>query len=1225
MATITQWNFNSPTPDANTSTGTTAPAIGTGTATLVGGTTATFASGDASGGSSDPATGDDSGWNVSTFPAQSISPKTAGVQFSVPTTGFQNITVSFDQRHSNTAANRAVFQYSTDGTNFTDLTAFTATAGDTWNNGRTADLTTIPAVNNNPNFAFRIVSDFAPSTTNYAPSNPTSTYGTTSTWRFDMVTVSGDVFSGPTAGVTITESSGSTNVTEGGPTDTYTVVLNTAPTANVTININPGTQVTVSPSTLTFTSSNWNVPQTVTVTAVDDAVLEGNHTGTITHTAASTDTNYNAISIASITANITDNDGVSITKIHAIQGNATTQGTGGVHNDVSPLNGQTVTIEGIVTADFQLAATTPNNVRQLRGFFIQEETADQDGDPSTSEGIFVFTGDNFLTNNLDVQEGQKVQVTGTVSEFFGMTQITASTSGSITVVDSGNNLSQVTPATINLPVVGDINDYYEQFEGMKVTFSDKLVVSEYFELARYGQIVLTADERPFQYTHIDNTPTQAEYTAFLDNLARKRIILDDDDNTQNSPLTDGVGKIFYPQPGGLSTGTQGTNFFRGGDSITGLTGVLHWSFAGQSGTDAWRVRPTQAEPAVFTVENPRPATPANVGGNIKVASFNVLNYFTTIDTVGGSNSPRGADSPNELDRQTDKLVQALKGLNADVFGLIEVENNGTALEAIVDALNNEVGANTYKSIQTGVVGTDAITVAFVYKQGVVAPKGNFAVLNTPAFTDPNGTGQQRNRPAIAQTFEVINAGNPDFGAVFNVVVNHLKSKGSGTGAPADNNQNDGQGASNDTRTKAAQALAAWLATDPTGQGDSDWLIIGDLNAYKGEAPITALKNAGYTDLTEQFGGSNAYSYLFNGQLGYLDHALGNSTLLPQVTGVTEWHINADEVPLFDYNNTIDDGAGEASFEAKPSGNTLYEVNAFRTSDHDPVLVGLDLIPDLPVVNLSVSPNSGSEVAGTTITVAVTASKPVTSNQTVNVTLSGTNVAAADFTGIIPPNLTIPAGQTQASFTVNISPDTLSEGTETAIFTISSPSAGIVLGTTTTANLTITDFVFAVPNAPGSGVLSSSTPTGNLILGNNSNNAIAGGNLNDTIAAFAGDDVVFGFGGNDSIDGGLGNDTLNGGVGNDTLIGSVGNNQLTGGLGADVFVIRTTGSFDTVVDFEDGIDRIRTSPATTFSTLVGPGFLNATPSGANTLLSVNGVNIALLLNFNAASFSGADLI
>jgi hypothetical protein len=115
----------------------------------------------------------------------------------------------------------------------------------------------------------------------------------------------------PSAGVTLTQSGGSTNVTEGGATDTYTVVLNTAPTANVTITINPGTQVTVAPATLTFTPANWNTAQTVTVTAVDDAAVEGPHTGTITHTAASTDTAYNAITIAGVTANITDNDGAA--------------------------------------------------------------------------------------------------------------------------------------------------------------------------------------------------------------------------------------------------------------------------------------------------------------------------------------------------------------------------------------------------------------------------------------------------------------------------------------------------------------------------------------------------------------------------------------------------------------------------------------------------------------------------------------------------------------------------------------------------------------------------------------------------------------------------------------------------------------------------------------------------------------------------------------------------
>jgi predicted extracellular nuclease len=631
---------------------------------------------------------------------------------------------------------------------------------------------------------------------------------------------------------------------------------------------------------------------------------------------------------------------------------STVQGNGGT----SPLLDKTVTIEGVVIADFQL-----NN--QLRGFFIQEEDTDRDGDSATSEAIFVFTGSN---PPLDVQEGQIVRVTGSVSEFFNMTQITATTAGSITLVNGGNNLSLVTPTIIDLPATGDINSFYEQSEGMLVRFADKMYVSEYLEVARYGQIVLTADGRPFQYSHTDNTPTAAEYTAFLDDLNRKRIILDDDDNIQNAPLNDGVGKFFYPQPGGFGTGTQGTNYFRGGDTISNLTGVLHWSFAGQTGTDAWRIRPTQANPATFTVENPRSATPPNVGGNIKVASFNVLNYFITIDN--GSNGGRGADSVDEFNRQNEKLISALIGLNADVVGLMEIENNGSAgtpaVKELVDRLNAQLGGNVYDYINTGNVGTDQITVAFIYKRSVVEARGAAAILTNPAFTDPNNTGQQRSRPAIAQTFRVIDSNNVDFGESFNVVVNHLKSKGGNDATGADIDQNDGQGQFNDTRTKAANYLVnTWIPSDPTGQGDPDFLIIGDLNAYKGETPITAIKNAGYTDLVEAYGGNNAYGYVFNGQLGYLDHALANTSLASQVTGVAEWRINADEVPVFDYNNSVDDGAGEASFEAKPTGNNLYEPNPFRTSDHDPVIIGLNLGSTPPGVTITESGNSTNVAEG----------------------------------------------------------------------------------------------------------------------------------------------------------------------------------------------------------------------------------------------------------------------
>ena len=338
-------------------------------------------------------------------------------------------------------------------------------------------------------------------------------------------------------------------------------------------------------------------------------------------------------------------------KIHQIQGNASNQTAASGRTDISPLRGQSVTIEGVVVADFQAG-------NQLSGFFIQEEDSDRDNDNSTSEGIFVFTGTNAP---LDVQEGQIVRVTGAVSEFFGMTQVTATSAGSLQIVNAGNNLNRITPASIDLPPTGNINAFYEQYEGMKVQFADKLYVSEYFEVARYGQIVLNANQRPYQYSHTDNTPTASEYTTFLDQLSRDRIILDDDNNTQNAPLPS--GKFFYPQPNGFGVGTQGTNYYRGGDSVSNLTGVLHWSFAGQSGTDAWRVRPTQNNPVTFSVENPRPENPPAVGGNVKVVSFNVLNYFNSIDTTGGNGAPRGADSVDEFDRQNQKLIPALTKLN----------------------------------------------------------------------------------------------------------------------------------------------------------------------------------------------------------------------------------------------------------------------------------------------------------------------------------------------------------------------------------------------------------------------------------------------------------------------------------------------------------------------------------------------------------------------------------
>lgn len=608
-----------------------------------------------------------------------------------------------------------------------------------------------------------------------------------------------------------------------------------------------------------------------------------------------------------------------LTSIHEAQG----------RGPVAALSGQTINAQGIVTALF-------TRDDRLDGFFLQEEDADVDTDPATSEGIFVFCRANCPGS---LAAGDLVTVTGQVGDYFGMSQISSNFSP-ITIESSGNPLP--TPTPLALPALGSTSAEatFEAVEGMLVGFTGKLVVSEYFQLARYGQVVLTAEARPEQFTDA-NAPSVAGHAAFLDDLATRRIILDDDNNDQNDTIFDAEFNEFSPWPvGGIST----TNYFRGGDSITGLTGVLHWSWAGQSGTDAWRVRPV-THPTIdytFIEENPRQVSPADVGGSLTVAAFNVLNYFTTLDDGGPICGPandqgcRGANSAAELDRQRDKIVAALTEIDADIVGLVEIENDsGAATADLVAALNRATAPGTYAAIDSGTIGGDAIKVALVYQPASVFPVGDHTVLDSsidPRFND------DKNRPVLIQTFEEI-----DDGGRLTVAVNHLKSKGSPCDDVGDPNLGDGQGNCNQTRTAAAEALADHLAGDPTDSFDGDVLILGDLNAYAMEDPITALEAAGYTDLVEAHGGSSAYSYAFDGQLGYLDYALANASLADQVTGTTVWPINADEVNLFDYNDDIRD-PNERSFERESSNSSPYAPDAFRSSDHDPVIVGLDLIP-----------------------------------------------------------------------------------------------------------------------------------------------------------------------------------------------------------------------------------------------------------------------------------------
>ena len=590
-----------------------------------------------------------------------------------------------------------------------------------------------------------------------------------------------------------------------------------------------------------------------------------------------------------------------ITPIASIQGSGHT----------SPFAGQTVVTTGVVTK-------LTNN-----GFFLQDPVGD--GNPLTSDGIFVFT-----STAPTVSAGQRIQLSGQVTEFnTGTTDAIARTvtelvsPTGITVLGTGYSVS---PVVVNLPVAqaGDL----ERYEGMLVTVNGPLTVSQNFFQGRYGQLTLSAGGRL-------ETPTNRQRpgplaAALADANARRTILLDDGASTQNP------NPIPYLATGALP---------RAGDTTGAITGVIDYGLATSSnpGLGLYKIHPLAAPS--FTSTNPRTTAPEGVGGNIKVASFNVLNYFTAYTngggtangcTLGGNTSTsncRGADNATEFGRQQTKIVEAMAAINADVLGLMEIQNNGnTAAQNLVSALNARVGAGTYATTALPAnTGSDAIRVAVIYKPARL----------TPAVAAVSDNDPINSRPTLAQTFSLAN------GEKFSLFVNHLKSKGScpavGSGDYNGNfDSGDGQGCWNLLRTQQAQRLHTFVGERLAATGTTAALLIGDMNAYGQEDPIFTLNGNGYADQVLRFH-AFGYSYVFDGGAGRLDHALANPAMAAKVNRVAHWHINADETAIADYN---------AEFKAPElkcgvGGTSLcppdpYSATPYRSSDHDPVVVGLNL-------------------------------------------------------------------------------------------------------------------------------------------------------------------------------------------------------------------------------------------------------------------------------------------
>ncbi|WP_430591504.1 ExeM/NucH family extracellular endonuclease [Humidisolicoccus flavus] len=566
-------------------------------------------------------------------------------------------------------------------------------------------------------------------------------------------------------------------------------------------------------------------------------------------------------------------------------------------SSASPIVGQSTEVEGVVTAVF---AGTTGGANPSNGFSIQGVS---DDNPLTSDGIFV------QSNQFVPAVGTAVRVAGPVEEAFGMTQIKLSDG-----VECDTNVALPAPVELTLPI-GD----HEPYENMLITLPQELTVLETYEYGRYGTIAL-GTERQFQPTAMFPAGSPEAAALMAENNAN-RITLDDNRGTQN------------PDPAIHPNGEEFTleNSFRSGDLVANVTGVLGFRF------DVWGVQPSQ--PADFTAVNDRPEAP-EVGGELQIAAFNVLNYFTTIGGEG-----RGATSVAEFERQEAKIVAALLELDADIVGLMEIENNDDlALNTLVAALNEAAGEERYAGVQTGNLGTDAITTALIFKPSTVAPQGAFTALDESI--DPR-FDTSRNRPALTQTFV-----HTASGELVTVAVNHLKSKGSSCGAGDDDPD---AGSCNLTRTLAAQALGDYLATDPTGQGSEYTVILGDLNSYDKETPIVALKDAGFVDLLNEFVGEEAYTYEFDGMLGYLDYALTNDALAPFVTDAAAWHTNADEVSLIDYTLRF----------KQPAQQALWAPDAYRASDHDAVIFGLQFSEVVPTPSVPVETPPGQTPPGQT--------------------------------------------------------------------------------------------------------------------------------------------------------------------------------------------------------------------------------------------------------------------
>ncbi|MFH4500184.1 ExeM/NucH family extracellular endonuclease [Vibrio diabolicus] len=647
-----------------------------------------------------------------------------------------------------------------------------------------------------------------------------------------------------------------------------------------------------------------------------------------------------------------------------------------------------------------------------KGFYLQ--ALENDGNDKTSEGLFIHTD----VADTELKAGDVVCVKGKVQEYYSNTQLSSDANSYVKTGTS--NASLVTPLTIKEGET--LRDALERHEGMQVELSSasELFVTRNFSYdydSRRNNMMLSHEAPLFKPTQLHAAESDAAVALAKENAAN-RIYLESDSKAPNGQIP------YFPTfAQDLDQNGSSEQHIRLGSRVEGLQGVVNYSY------NEYRLIATnEVDSSNFVTSGDdfdvaRKAAPAIADSDLRVASFNVLNYFTSVADSGHDNPTgqnRGATNLDEFLIQQAKIVSAMNKMDADIIGLMEVENNGfgdgSAIQNLVDALNAEIDDvedhYTYVEIeeqdkyQEEYFGSDAIMVAILYRANAVTPKDAAKVIITPEQhiaentitrkegTESNPAYDKYQRHSLLQTFTVKETGED-----LSVVVNHFKSKGSECieewiAGVEDSEPADLQGNCNNFRVSAARVVGEALKDI-----DGDVLVMGDLNAYGKEDPLLTLtdysqekygrdiytaayttigggelqvektkieKGYGLHNLNTLLHGADTFSYTYSGELGNLDHALASSSLAQKVVAIEDWHINSLESNLFEYSS-------------KYTGDMPKYKDAFSASDHDPVIIAIDLPDDdidLPKAgeNLAIDVRlPPTAVAGDIVTVNLTAS------------------------------------------------------------------------------------------------------------------------------------------------------------------------------------------------------------------------------------------------------------